>query len=331
MKKSSYEFKAWAVERALGRDPDVSLRRVAVHLGVDHPTLRRWVNRFENQPWGEHIMNEEKSPQLWTVEQRLKIVIACESMDEEQISAYCREHGICPHHVKQWKAEILKAMSVLGKSANPAQVKQLREENKSLRKELRRKEKALAEAAALLVPKKSRADVGNRRGQLTVGDERRQIIASVKEAVDSGANLGLACETKGISARTYQRWNKPDNACDRRPGARCEPRNKLGEHERQKLLDVANSPEYEALPPSKIVPLFADSGQYLASESMFYKVFEGGGTVNSSSSLKTSEGRQAPRSACLWSELCVHLGHNLLAHKGWWGDVLLPVHGYGRV
>ena len=113
-----------------------------------------------------------------------------------------------------------------------------------------------------------------------MGDERRQIIASVKEAVDSGANLGLACETKGISARTYQRWNKPDNACDRRPGARCEPRNKLGEHERQKLLDVANSPEYEALPPSKIVPLFADSGQYLASESMFYKVFEGGGTVH---------------------------------------------------
>ena len=154
MKKYSYEFKARAVEKALGRDPDVSLRSVAIHLGVDHSTLRRWVNQFENQSYGEGIMNEEKSPRLWTAQQKLEIVMACESMDKEQISAHCREHGVYPHHVKQWKAEILKLMSTSGKSPNSAQVKQLREENKSLRKELRRKEKALAEAAALLVLKK---------------------------------------------------------------------------------------------------------------------------------------------------------------------------------
>ena len=58
------------------------------------------------------------------------------------------------HLVKQWKAEILKSMSTSGKSPSPARLKQLTEENKSLRKELRRKEKALAEAAALLVLKK---------------------------------------------------------------------------------------------------------------------------------------------------------------------------------
>ena len=104
MKKYSYEFKARAVEKALGRDPDVSLRSVAIHLGVDHSTLRRWVNQFENQSYGEGIMNEEKSPRLWTAEQKLEIVMACESMDKEQISAHCREHGVYPHHVKQWKA-----------------------------------------------------------------------------------------------------------------------------------------------------------------------------------------------------------------------------------
>ncbi len=154
MKKYSYEFKARAVEKALGRDPDVSLGSVAIHLGVDHSTLRRWVNLFENQSCGEHIMNEEKSPQSWTAEQKLQIVIACESMDEGQANAHCREHGIYPHHVKQWRAEFLKLMTTPPKAANPARVKQLREENKSLKKELRRKEKALAEAAALLVLKK---------------------------------------------------------------------------------------------------------------------------------------------------------------------------------
>ena len=99
-------------------------------------------------------MNEEKSPQSWTAEQKLQIVIACESMDEGQANAHCREHGIYPHHVKQWRAEFLKLMTTPPKAANPARVKQLREENKSLKKELRRKEKALAEAAALLVLKK---------------------------------------------------------------------------------------------------------------------------------------------------------------------------------
>ena len=112
-----------------------------------------------------------------------------------------------------------------------------------------------------------------------MGDERRQIIASVKEATGSGARLGLACETMGISPRTYQRWNKPDNVCDKRPGARREPPNKLGEEERRKLLEVTNSPEYEELPPSKIVPLLADKGQYLASESTFYKVLREDGQL----------------------------------------------------
>ena len=154
MKKYSYEFKTQAVEKALGRDPDVSLRHIAIHLGVDHSTLRRWISQFENQSCQEGIMNEEKSPQSWTAEQKLEIVMACESMDKEQISAHCRERGVYPHHVKQWKAEILKSMSTSGKSPSPARLKQLTEENKSLRKELRRKEKALAEAAALLVLKK---------------------------------------------------------------------------------------------------------------------------------------------------------------------------------
>ena len=146
MKKYSYEFKTRAVEKTLGRDPDVSLRRVAIHLGVDHSTLRRWVTQFENQSRGEQIMNEEKPPRLWTAEQKLEIVIACESMDKEQVSTHCREHGIYPHHVRQWRAEFLKLMTTQPKTANPARVKQLREENKFLKKELCRKEKALAEA-----------------------------------------------------------------------------------------------------------------------------------------------------------------------------------------
>ena len=96
MKKYSYEFKTQAVEKALNRGSDVSFNSVAYSCGIDYSTLRRWISQFENQSYGEGIMNEEKSPRLWTAEQKLEIVIACESMDEEQISAYCRERGVYP-------------------------------------------------------------------------------------------------------------------------------------------------------------------------------------------------------------------------------------------
>ena len=98
-------------------------------------------------------MNEEKSPQSWTAEQKLQVVIACESMDEAQLSAHYREHGVYLHHVKQWKA-----MSAPRGPGSSIQVKQLREENKSPKKQFCRKEKALAEAAALLVLKKKQRE-----------------------------------------------------------------------------------------------------------------------------------------------------------------------------
>lgn len=150
----SYEFKAQAVEKVLGRGPGVSFNSVAQSLGIDHSTLRRRVGKFQNRSLGEEDMTKEKTPRQWTAQQKLEIAIACESMDEEQISAHCREKGVYPHHVKQWRDEMLKSVSAPRKTSDPAQTKKLLEENMSLKKELRRKEKALAEAAALLVLKK---------------------------------------------------------------------------------------------------------------------------------------------------------------------------------
>ena len=71
-----------------------------------------------------------------------------------------------------------------------------------------------------------------------------------------------------------QRWVKPDNYKDGRKEAGHTPKNKLTELERQRLLKIVNSPEFSSLPPSKIVPKLADQGQYIASESTFYRVLK---------------------------------------------------------
>lgn len=104
--------------------------------------------------------------------------------------------------------------------------------------------------------------------------EREVIIKLIAEAQASGARQAKACAIMGITAKTLQRWRQPENVQDGRLDAVHEPRTKLTELERQRIIQVANDPEYAHLSPSKIVPTLADKGYYLASESSFYRVLK---------------------------------------------------------
>lgn len=105
-----------------------------------------------------------------------------------------------------------------------------------------------------------------------MSEDREKIIGLIDEAVRAGARRAKACEIAGISARTLHRWREPGNVHDGRADARHEPANKLSEEEREEIVKIANSLGYSELPPCKIVPLLADSGRYIASESTFYRV-----------------------------------------------------------
>lgn len=98
----------------------------------------------------------------------------------------------------------------------------------------------------------------------------------IEEAVGSGCRRVVACSALEISIRTYQRWMHDGTVRDdgRKDAIRAAPANKLSEEERAQILTVANSPEFASLPPSQIVPTLADEGEYLASESTFYRVLK---------------------------------------------------------
>jgi len=164
MAKFSQEFKVQSVEKALSRDPSQTVRQLADDLSIGYSTLQRWIrlatnNKLENL---SPAMSKEKSPQNWTQTQRLEAILDCHGMSEAEISSYCREHGIYPHHIKEWKAELLKVSTPSGTVSKQEQ-KKLKQEVKRLQKELNRKDKALAETAALLVlSKKCQAIWGER-------------------------------------------------------------------------------------------------------------------------------------------------------------------------
>lgn len=103
--------------------------------------------------------------------------------------------------------------------------------------------------------------------------QRQQIVQWVDEASVAGARRHKACELLGITARALQRWRQSDGlGNDGRTNRVYEPQNKLSDAERKQVLAVANSEEFADLPPSQIVPILAERGEYMASESTFYRV-----------------------------------------------------------
>ncbi len=128
-----------------------------------------------------------------------------------------------------------------------------------------------------------------------MSSERKEIIALVSEACVSGARQSEACECIGMSAKTLQRWCRPDNVQDGRLDALHDPRNKLTELERQRIIKVANEPVYADLPPSKIVPKLADKGIYIASEATFYRVLKAANQLRHRQKAKPTAQRKKPR------------------------------------
>jgi len=112
--------------------------------------------------------------------------------------------------------------------------------------------------------------------------DRRRAVELVEEAMAQGASQAKACELLEISVRTYQRWTREggverDARCD---AERPAPANRLSEAERERILEVCNQPEFASLPPSQIVPMLADQGEYIASESSFYRVLREAGQAH---------------------------------------------------
>ena len=108
--------------------------------------------------------------------------------------------------------------------------------------------------------------------------DRIEVVSLIQEASQAGCRLAVACREIGISLRTLQRWQVNGHIqSDARQRAARTPTNKLSDAERKRILAVANSAEFASLPPSQIVPTLADRGEYLASESTFYRVLHQAG------------------------------------------------------
>lgn len=128
-------------------------------------------------------------------------------------------------------------------------------------------------------------------------EDRQEIARNIEVACDAGARLRPACAVMGITARTLQRWKADDGleSGDGRPQAlRPVPAHALSEDERARIVSVVNEPRFADLPPARIVPMLADEGTYIASESSFQRVLRAQGQTRHRGRAKSPRRHRPP-------------------------------------
>ncbi len=120
------------------------------------------------------------------------------------------------------------------------------------------------------------------------------ILGLIDEAVSDGARLAPACEVLGLRPTTVQRWRRQGIGDDRRAGPLTKPSNALSAAEKARILETVNKPEFRDKSPKQIVPTLADQGEYLASESTFYRTMRDDDQVHHRERSKTPTKRHRP-------------------------------------
>ena len=172
-------FKRKMVQKRTG---PVALSASALSKDVDvsQPTLSKWLRKAGIDPSFDFPFNTNdilqkrhpvtnKLPIDWIPEEKLQAVLEAAALSDEQLGAFLRSKGLHETHLQQWRLQMLNG---LGKQPNikkpktsVADAKQIRD----LEKELRRKDKALAETAALIVLKKKVQEIWGDEDDNTTG------------------------------------------------------------------------------------------------------------------------------------------------------------------
>jgi len=141
-------FRQQALEKVYTRG-NGTIEMVADDLNMSKGTLRNWMKADQNNS-PARAGQRSRRPTDWSRAERLQILLESHDLDEEALNAFCRKQGIFRHHLEQWQAAFIAG----GNVDSRAELRELKDTNKVLTRELNRKEKALAEAAALLVLQK---------------------------------------------------------------------------------------------------------------------------------------------------------------------------------
>lgn len=131
-----------------------SITKISREEGISEQTLRNW--RDKARADGTAAPGTDAVPDDWSTQDKFLIVVETASMSEAELAEYARKKGLYVEQIKAWRDACMNANGGVAKQAAELSKKLKKSEraNRQLQKELERKEKALAETAALLVLRK---------------------------------------------------------------------------------------------------------------------------------------------------------------------------------
>ncbi len=148
----SKAIKASVLAKALAPNAP-SVVELTKEFNIPGSTIYSWMSAMVKKqkivPVNAPQRPHDKSP-----EAKLQAVIDTMGKTEQEQGAYCRAHGIYSNHLDAWKKQILEGLGVASSNERKAENLQTLKENKKLKRDLERKDKALAEVSALLILKK---------------------------------------------------------------------------------------------------------------------------------------------------------------------------------
>src|SRR4051812_27567977 len=142
----SQAYKQKMIERLTGKDA-ISARQASQETGISQATLSKWLQDAHTVPW---MPPKKRRTKPWSVEEKARVLTETARLTGAELSGYLERQGLLLAELQQWRL----ALDEEGR-ASMATTKRIHK----LERELARKEKALAEAAALLVLKKKVEDV----------------------------------------------------------------------------------------------------------------------------------------------------------------------------
>lgn len=153
MPRYTEEFKAQIVRKMMPPNA-LTVAEVNRETGISGATLYNWRNDYRKK--GNAVPADSSNPESWSGENKLAVIIETAAMNEQELSEYCRRKGLYVEQIARWREAAIAGNDSnerLSKAERQALQKE-RKKNRRLSSELNRKEKALAETAALLVLKK---------------------------------------------------------------------------------------------------------------------------------------------------------------------------------
>lgn len=153
MARYSKEFKFTIIQRMMPPNNE-SVESISRETGIPEGTLYSWKKTAREK--GYAMPAGEQEPERWSAQDKFLIVVETATLSEVELSEYCRSKGLYVEQVKAWRDACMQANGGVAKELTDLQknLRKKEKENKKLAKELKRKEAALAETAALLVLRK---------------------------------------------------------------------------------------------------------------------------------------------------------------------------------